>query len=344
MTANTDSELEDLLARLEKAHPAVAERQLQLEVDDLLGRESKPEHLSSRRTTRSEQSANPLEEGSWQRHLFRRLPAPLNHESAVEHARSVEAGLYAEQLISTIELGKAEGVYLETLHAVSVEGKLSFDYLVLCNLRLVYFWCRRIAGSLDDNWMQDAFQAGCIGLIRGLQGWDYSRGALSTYVSWHIRQQIQRWRMNDIDVVRVPVHVWERLSSTPEDLSEDVMRSAQNAFGIKYVSDFSVSELEKANGGSDPGKAYDGGISSLVEKISLRQILASLFPLLSDREVGVLLRRHGLSPKYSEPSTLQEIGHELGVTRERIRQIERDALKKLRESDDLRTAWESFTR
>lgn len=339
MTAEPDSELDNLLARLDKEHPAVAERQLQLELDDLLGRETKPKQRTSRRNAPSKQSGNLWDDGSWLQRLFRISPSHLDHECAVEHARNVEAGLYAKHLISNLNPAEATREHLKSLHAISEQGQSSFDYLVLCNLRLVYFWCRRLGRSLDDNWMQDAFQAGCMGLIRGLQGWDYSRGALSTYVSWHIRQQIQRWRMNDFDIIRVPVHVWERFSSTPEDLSKEVLQSAQDAFGIRSISEFTVSELEKVRAASDLEIAYVSGIERVIDEVSLRQILSLLLTLLSDREAGVLLRRHGLGSTTSEPATLQEIGDEFGLSRERIRQIERDALKRLREHASLRSAW-----
>lgn len=339
MSADALPDLDDLLARLKKADPALAERQLQFEVDDLLGRETKTRKAGSSKRGSSDTDEGAEARRSWLGSILRRTPPHVDHDHAVELARSVEAGVYAGYKLSSVKREHMTRGYTKILRKVRDEGTSSFEYLVLCNLRLVYFWCRRLAGSMDEDWIQDAFQVGCIGLIRGLQGWDYTRGALSTYVSWHIRQQIQRWRMNEVDIIRVPVHVWEGISSGSGGLSDEVVRSAQNAFGIRYLSGSTDLELEGEHLFSDPAYVDDGGIEAFLHRTSLGQVATKVAPLLSERELSVVLSRSGVNSV--EPATLQQIGDQFGVTRERIRQIERDAMKKLRADASLREAWEA---
>ena len=111
--------------------------------------------------------------------------------------------------------------------------------------------------ALGEDWAQDAFQAGCIGLIRGLQGWDYTKGyALSTYVSWHIRQQIQRWRWNEVALIRLPVHVWERLQSDSDDLPTAIEAAALAALNIVPIEDIVEDDL---------AFVWDGGLEEIAE-------------------------------------------------------------------------------
>jgi RNA polymerase sigma factor (sigma-70 family) len=180
-----------------------------------------------------------------------------------------------------------------------------------------------VAATLGEDWAQDAFRAGCIGLIRGLQSWDYMKGyALSTYISWHIRQQIQRWRCNEVALIRLPVHVCERLESDSDDLSAEVNAAAQRALDIVPIEDVHEDDL---------ALIWDGGLDNIIERAELNRIVSQVLDDLTQREADVLRLRHGLSDVSDEPMSLDAIGKIYGVTRERIRQIESKAVGKLQD-------------
>ena len=115
------------------------------------------------------------------------------------------------------------------------------------------------------DWAQDAFQAGCIGLIRGLQSWDYTKGyALSTYVSWHIRAQIQRWRWNEVALIRLPVHVWEQMEYDSDRLSAAIEVAALRALDIVPLEDVKEDDLSLA---------WDGGIEEINRHVEMRRLV-----------------------------------------------------------------------
>ena len=259
----------------------------------------------------------------WYAALLASTPA-VDSDRAAEAAHRVEVGMIARERLESLGPEDATRKILSDLHDLIELGEREWDWLILSNLRLVFHWSRGIARSIDSDWAQDAFQAGVIGLMRGLERWDHKRGyRVSTFVSWHIRQQIQRWQANDIALIRLPVHVWEKLLSDPATLSPSLQRLADNAQNIETLEDV----LERAD---EP--TWDGGIEAFEERYDRKRTVATLLLQLTDKEINILEMRHGLSIEgfNAEPLTLDQVGAQYGLTRERIRQIEAKALKKLR--------------
>jgi RNA polymerase sigma factor (sigma-70 family) len=311
------------LARVENDHPDLASASLTREVDSLLGR--KPIQSPRTAETRASKPSRP-DEGSafaWYQQIATALPPVMSPERTIAAARAVEAGLFAEEQLDKLDCGTFTSAHMRDLRTLIGQGREAFRALIISNLRLVFHWSKSVASSLGEDWAQDAFQAGCIGLIRGLQGWDYMKGyALSTYVSWHIRQQITRWRWNEVALIRVPIHVWERLESHSDDLSAVIHASALHALNIVPIEDVDEEDLPLV---------WDGGLEEIAVHAEIDRIVARLLHDLTKREADVLKLRYGLSDVSDEPVTLDAIGRMYGVTRERIRQIESKALEKLQE-------------
>lgn len=220
-------ELTEMLDRIEQDGADRSSVALKREVDYLLGRGALPQeprgpssqvrHAARRRAkSRTFDWFQPIVSAS----------VPLTRTEAETAAAAVEAGLFAEERLELIDRGTNRRQEVTELEILALEGRLAYEVLVLSNVRLVFMWCKGIARSIDQDAVQDAFQAGCMGLMRGIQGWDHRMGfTLSTYVSWHIRQAIQRWRKNEVSLIRLPVYVWEQLDSdsngmTPKRVSQ----------------------------------------------------------------------------------------------------------------------------
>jgi RNA polymerase sigma factor (sigma-70 family) len=312
-----------VLDRVETAHPDLAAASLAREIDGLLGRKPVSIHSPQPSETKAPRPARSPNDSTfaWYQLIAAALPPVMSPERTIAAARAVEVGLFAEEQLDALDSETGVCAHIRDLRILIKEGREAFRSLIISNLRLVFHWSKGVASSLGEDWAQDAFQAGCIGLIRGLQGWDWTKGyALSTYVSWHIRQQITRWRWNEVALIRIPVHVWERLESDSDDLSAAIHSSALHALNIVPIED--VDE-------DDQQLAWDGGLEAIAAHAEIDRIVAQLLRDLTQREADVLKLRHGLSEVSDEPMTLDAIGHMYGVTRERIRQIESKALEKL---------------
>lgn len=315
-----DEDLGSLLDRIDRDHAGLAADLLESELDDLLGRvsptpQSAPPRFSEPRGRRGNAS-----KFKWYAKLVRDIPL-LDTDRTLRAARAVEVGLLAEERLASIDRTLATRLEIVELNTLADSGRQEFRLLVVSNLRLVFHWSKGVASSIDDDWAQDAFQAGCMGLMRGLQGWDYTKGfALSTFVSWHIRQAIQRWRANEVLLIRLPVHVWEGLDSAA-GLTPEVRSAAERAQSISSLDamDIDVADLE-----------WDGGLEEHAVGIEQAALASALLDTLSEKEAGVLRLRFGLNQPGDEVQTLDAIGEILGVTRERIRQIEKKGLDKLR--------------
>jgi RNA polymerase primary sigma factor len=319
------ADIQAILARIENDHPDLAAAALTREVDSLLGR--KPTTMQPARPagTRAPKRSRSSEDSpfAWYQPIVAGLPPVMSSAETIAAARAVEVGLFAEERLATLARVSRNFVHMRELCTLIDEGREAFHALIVSNLRLVFHWSKGVASSLGKDWAQDAFQAGCIGLIRGLQSWDYTTGyTLSTYVSWHIRQQIQRWRCNEVALIRLPVHVWERLESDPDGLS-----AATKAATLQALDIVSIEDVEE----DDLSLVWDGGLEEIARRTEMDRILAQLFDDLTEREADVLKLRHGLDDMSDGPMTLDAIGQMYGVTRERIRQIESKALEKLQD-------------
>lgn len=313
--AEASEDIYALLRRIELQQPQQGKSLQQQNVDRLLGRS----------TPRG--AANDLDQGqletrgphAWFEELIARTPEVPGTFRVLGAARAIEAGVFAEE---RLRQGVRSEANAEELKWIADHGASEFRFLVEGNLRLVFHWARRQERSLGEHYLQDAFQAGCIGLIRGIRGWDHRRGyALSTYVSWHIRQAIQRWRHDETAVIRLPVHVWEHLRADDGELSPATLAAATRALAID---DYDNLDPES------PEFVWDGAIDQAFVAIARYELCRDILWSLTNREAAVLCLRHGLGAD-GQTHTLGEIGEILGVTRERIRQIESKALMTLRD-------------
>ncbi|MFD7920456.1 RNA polymerase sigma factor [Streptomyces sp. NPDC059740] len=284
------------------------------------------------------------------RHYLReigRVPL-LTAAEEVELARQVEAGLFAEERLSATP--DPDSRLARDLDALVVLGRTAKRRLIEANLRLVVSVAKRYVGR--GLTMLDLVQEGNLGLIRAVEKFDYTRGfKFSTYATWWIRQAMSRALADQARTIRVPVHVVELINRvlrtrrqllqergadpTPQEIAahldlpperiREVLRLAQEPVSLHTP----VGEEEDLALGD---LIEDGDAASPAESAAfllLREHLEAVLSTLGDREREVVALRYGLTD--GRLRTLEEIGHLFGVTRERIRQIEAKALRRLRE-------------
>ncbi len=224
------------------------------------------------------------------------------------------------------------------------------DMLVTSNLRLVVSVAKRYSG-FNMSFM-DLIQEGNIGLMKAVSKFDYTKGfKLSTYATWWIRQAITRAIADHSRNIRIPVHVNEtlhKIHKTRRQLSQELGREPSLEEIAAKMDDMTaekIAEIEKM--ASDTvsletpiGEENDTSLGDLIrdehtltpsqyaEANALHDQIFMLLDTLTDREKTVLIKRFGLDG--SEPMTLEEVGREMDVTRERIRQIEKKGLTKLK--------------
>jgi RNA polymerase primary sigma factor len=271
----------------------------------------------------------------------------LTAEGEVELAKSIEAGLYAEEKLSSLlhALSDADRGDLEWLAADGVRGK---ERLIEANLRLVVSIAKRYIGR--GLVFLDLIQEGNLGLIRAVEKFDYTRGyKFSTYATWWIRQAITRAIADQARTIRVPVHMVETINklarvqrqlhqelgreATVEELAAELGVEPDRVAEIQRIAQEPVS-LQSPIGEeeSDLGDFIEDADAVVpIEAaafIMLQDQLGRVLCELSEREQRIIQLRFGLSDGH--PRTLEEVGREFGVTRERIRQIESKTLAKLR--------------
>ncbi|GAA0939751.1 RNA polymerase sigma factor [Nonomuraea longicatena] len=277
----------------------------------------------------------------------------LTAAQEVELARRIEAGLYAEYKLEEFEdLGAAER---EGLEMVAEDGRQAKDHMLEANLRLVV----SVAKKYTDRGMSllDVVQEGNLGLIRAVEKFDYTKGfKFSTYAMWWIRQAIQRGFADSARTIRLPVHVLEMLSKlsrverdmhqrlgrepTPEELAveldktpdqiEELLRTSRQPISLNAT----IGEDGETTIGDLIEDVDSPEASEIVDRQLLGDQLRGVLDNLSPRESKIMALRFGLVD--GKPHTLDEIGKHLGLTRERIRQLEKESLSKLRHPSNTR--------
>jgi RNA polymerase primary sigma factor len=271
----------------------------------------------------------------------------LTAEQEVDLAKRIEAGLYAEHKLETE--AKLSEELRRDLEDVAEDGRRAKAHMLEANLRLV------VAGAKKDSdrglSLLDVVQEGNLGLIRAVEKFDYTKGyKFSTYAMWWIRQAIQRGFADSARTIRLPVHVLEMLSKlsrverdmhqrlgrepTPEELAVELDRTPDQIEELLRTSRQPIS-LDSTIG--EDGETSIGDLiedvdapeaSELVDRQLLADQLRHALDALTPREATIMAMRFGLYD--GNPHTLDEIGRALGLTRERIRQLEKQSLSKLR--------------
>jgi RNA polymerase primary sigma factor len=271
----------------------------------------------------------------------------LTAEQEVDLAKRIEAGLFAEHKLDT-----ATGLdekFRRDLELVAEDGRRAKAHMLEANLRLVV----SVAKKYSDRGLSllDVVQEGNLGLIRAVEKFDYTKGyKFSTYAMWWIRQAIQRGFADSARTIRLPVHVLEMLSKlsrverdmhqrlgrepTPEELAVELDRTPDQIEELLRTSRQPIS-LDSTIG--EDGETSIGDLiedvdapeaSELVDRQLMAEQLRSALDALTPREATIMAMRFGLYD--GNPHTLDEIGRALGLTRERIRQLEKQSLSKLR--------------
>jgi RNA polymerase primary sigma factor len=271
----------------------------------------------------------------------------LTAEQEVDLAKRIEAGLFAEHKLDS-EPGLDPDLRHE-LELVAEDGRRAKAHMLEANLRLVV----SVAKKYSDRGLSllDVVQEGNLGLIRAVEKFDYSKGyKFSTYAMWWIRQAIQRGFADSARTIRLPVHVLEMLSKlsrverdmhqrlgrepTPEELAVELDRTPDQIEELLRTSRQPIS-LDSTIG--EDGETSIGDLiedvdapeaSELVDRQLMAEQLRSALNALTPREATIMAMRFGLYD--GNPHTLDEIGRALGLTRERIRQLEKQSLSKLR--------------
>jgi RNA polymerase primary sigma factor len=271
----------------------------------------------------------------------------LTAEQEVDLAKRIEAGLFAEHKLETIS--ELDESLRRDLELVAEDGRRAKAHMLEANLRLVV----SVAKKYSDRGLSllDVVQEGNLGLIRAVEKFDYTKGyKFSTYAMWWIRQAIQRGFADSARTIRLPVHVLEMLSKlsrverdmhqrlgrepTPEELAVELDRTPDQIEELLRTSRQPIS-LDSTIG--EDGETSIGDLiedvdapeaSELVDRQLMAEQLRSALDALTPREATIMAMRFGLYD--GNPHTLDEIGRALGLTRERIRQLEKQSLSKLR--------------
>jgi RNA polymerase primary sigma factor len=313
-------------------------------------------------TLRSAQRATHTEGGSFdpvRMYLKEIGKVPLlTAEQEVMLAKRIEAGMFADEKLNPpvtdedgnpIEPADISDNQRASLHAVQRDGELARRQLTEANLRLVVSIAKRYVGR--GMALLDLIQEGNLGLIRAVEKFDYTKGfKFSTYATWWIRQAITRSIADQARTIRIPVHMVETMNKvlrvqrqmlqelgrepTVEEIALKVEMTPDKVREIQRIAQEPVS-LETPVGEEDDSLLGDFvedpnviAPATAAARALLSEAIEEALQELNDRERAVVRLRFGLDD--GQIRTLEEVGKEFGVTRERIRQIESKTLAKLR--------------
>src|SRR6266508_4244434 len=273
--------------------------------------------------------------------------ALLTAADEVELAKRIEAGLYAEHLLtSSNNFGTARK---RDLRALVIDGERAKDHLLRANLRLVVSLAKRYTGHGMP--FLDLIQEGNLGLIRAVEKFDYTKGfKFSTYATWWTRQAISRAMADQSRTIRLPVHLVEQVNKLQRIRRELNQQFGREASHGELADELDIAEervrelinlsrdlvsLDQTVGADDDAALGDfiaddsaPAAEAAVEAGLMRRQLQSVLGTLEAREAAVVRMRYGLDD--GQPRTLDEIGRAFKLSRERIRQIERETMAKLR--------------
>ena len=282
----------------------------------------------------------------------------LDAVTEVELAKAIEAGLFAKHLLEEGRVGRKKGgapkyATQEELEWLVEEGERAVQRFIEANLRLVVSIARKYGRSQMP--MLDLVQEGNTGLIRAVEKFDYRKGfKFSTYATWWVRQAITRGIAQQARVVRLPVHVVEELNQVgaarrtlerqlgrepePQEIADELDAELDRvvdllSWGREHVSlDTPVDEDGDTSLGDLIAQETAPGPDSTFLDVESRDRLSHLVELLDDRAADIIRSRYGLVD--GRQHKLADIGAKHGISAERVRQLEREALQKLRELAD----------
>ncbi|WP_435058698.1 sigma-70 family RNA polymerase sigma factor [Streptomyces sp. bgisy060] len=273
----------------------------------------------------------------------------LDAAKEVELSQTIEAGVYAQQIIDGEIESEAGGATREELEALVAEGERAKDLFIKSNLRLVVAVARRYPRSGLP--LLDLIQEGNAGLVRAVEKFDYAKGfKFSTYATWWIRQAITRSIADQSRTIRLPVHLVEELGRIrrvqrefnrehgrepePAEVAEELGSTAER---VTDVLDWARDPVSLNMSVDDEGETQFGDLLEDTSAISPEQSvltllrseeLDDLIDKLDHRTASIIRMRYGIED--GRERTLTEVGKQHGLTRERIRQIEKHALLELK--------------
>jgi RNA polymerase primary sigma factor/RNA polymerase nonessential primary-like sigma factor len=288
----------------------------------------------------------------------------LTAEDEVRLAQRIEAGVRAAEELRRTDVGEPapEPALRRRLEATARDGRAAKDHMIRANLRLVVAMAKRHAHRGVP--LLDVIQEGNLGLIRAVEKFDHTKGfKFSTYATWWIRQAIERGLAQHARAVRLPMHVVEELRKLGkierrlrhdlgrEPTVEEVARHSGFAVDrVGWLRRVGRQEISLDTPVDETGETVVGDLipdtevlqaADVAEYRALAADLRKAIGTLAPREAMILSLRYGLHD--GQPHTLEEVARHVGLTRERVRQLEKQSLARLRapETAERLLAWSS---